>query len=69
MPAAEGLSAFESFYDRHWKTVYRICMMFLQSEADAEDCTEDVFVKVLTGGMVFEDEVPYEERRSLRFVL
>ena len=44
-------------------------MMFLKSEADAEDCTEDVFVKVLTGGIVFEDEVPYEERRGLRFVL
>lgn len=37
---------FEAFYDRHWKYVYRLCFTYMKNEADAEDCTEDVFVKV-----------------------
>ena len=35
----------------------------MKSEADAEDCTEDVFVKVLTGDFSFEDET--HERKWL----
>ncbi|MBO4653264.1 MAG: RNA polymerase sigma factor [Lachnospiraceae bacterium] len=54
---------FEAFYERHWKYVYRLCYTYMQSEADAEDCTEDVFVKVLTGDFAFEDET--HERKWL----
>ncbi|MBP5354383.1 MAG: RNA polymerase sigma factor [Lachnospiraceae bacterium] len=54
---------FEAFYERHWKYVYRLCYTYMQSEADAEDCTEDVFVKVLTGEFAFEDET--HERKWL----
>lgn len=54
---------FEAFYERHWKYVYRLCFTYMKSEADAEDCAEDVFVKVLTGGQVFEDET--QERKWL----
>ena len=54
---------FESFYERHWKYVYRLCFTYMKSEADAEDCTEDVFVKVLTGNFAFEDET--HERKWL----
>lgn len=50
MPADE---AFAAFYERHYKMVYRICLVYLKNTADAEDCTEDVFVKVLTGGFRF----------------
>ncbi len=46
---------FEAFYERHWKYVYRLCFSYLQNEADAEDVTEDIFVKVLTGDCVFRD--------------
>ena len=46
---------FEAFYARHWKYVCRLCFTYMKSEADAEDCTEDVFVKVLTGDFSFED--------------
>lgn len=35
----------------------------MKSEADAEDCTEDVFVKVLTGEFSFNDEI--HERKWL----
>lgn len=54
---------FEAFYERHYKYVYRLCFTYMKSEADAEDCTEDVFVKVLTGNYAFEDET--HERKWL----
>ena len=54
---------FEAFYDIHWKYVYRLCFTYMKIEADAEDCTEDVFVKVLTGDFAFEDET--HERKWL----
>ena len=54
---------FEAFYDRHWKYVYRLCFTYMKNEADAEDCTEDVFVKILTGHFGFEDET--HERKWL----
>ncbi len=56
-------AGFEAFYERNWKYVYRLCFTYLKSEAEAEDCTEDVFVKVLTGDFVFEDET--HERKWL----
>ncbi len=52
-PAAD----FGAFYERHWKYVYRLCFVYMKNEHDAEDCAEDVFVKVMTGGFSFEDEV------------
>lgn len=48
---------FEAFYERHWKYVYRLCFTYMKSASDAEDCAEDVFVKVLTGEITFDDEV------------
>ena len=54
---------FEVFYEKHWKYVYRLCLTYMQSAAEAEDCTEDVFVKVLTGEYNFSDEV--HERKWL----
>ena len=54
---------FEALYERHWKYVYRLCLTYMKSAADAEDCTEDVFVKVLTGNYTFTDQV--HERKWL----
>jgi len=54
---------FEAFYERHWKYVYRLCFTYMKSASDAEDCAEDVFVKVLTGEITFNDEV--HERKWL----
>ena len=47
---------FEAFYDRNYKLVYRICFTYMKNAHDAEDCTEDTFVKVLTGNISFNDE-------------
>lgn len=49
-------SSFESFYQRHYQLVYRICYSYLKNTADTEDCTEDVFVKVLSGEYEFTNE-------------
>ncbi|MBR5712196.1 MAG: RNA polymerase sigma factor [Lachnospiraceae bacterium] len=61
--ATQSNEAFEAFYERHWRYVYRLCFSFMRSESDAEDCTEDVFVKVLTGDFSFQDET--HERKWL----
>lgn len=47
---------FEAFYERNYKLVYRLCFTYMKNAAEAEDCTEDVFVKVLSGGYSFSDE-------------
>ena len=47
---------FAEFYKRHFEAVYRICYIFMQNAADAEDCTEDVFVKAMSAE--FNDEKP-----------
>ena len=53
--------AFEAFYLKHYKFVYRIAYSYMKEPHDAEDVTEDVFVKVLTGSFSFESE---EHERS-----
>ena len=62
-PALRTGADFDAFYEKNWLFVYRLCFTYLKSEADAEDCAEDVFVKVLTGGMTFTDET--HERKWL----
>ena len=47
---------FKAFYLRHFKAVYRVCYAFMKNAEDAEDCTEDTFVKVMTYDIVFENE-------------
>jgi RNA polymerase sigma-70 factor (ECF subfamily) len=46
---------FEALYERNWLYVYRLCYSYMGNQADAEDCTEDVFVKVLSGNITFKD--------------
>lgn len=41
---------FEAFYLRHFKAIYRVCYAFMKNAQDAEGCTEDTFVKVMTSG-------------------
>ena len=47
---------FEAFYFRHFKATYRVCYAFMKNAPDAEDCTEDAFVKAMTCGVSFENE-------------
>ena len=47
---------FEAFYLRHFKAIYRVCSAFMKNAPDAEDCTEDAFVKAMTCDVAFENE-------------
>ena len=53
--AQRASADFETFYKTHFKQVYRLCFSYLRNEADAEDITADVFVKVLKGDITFKD--------------
>ena len=47
---------FAVFYLRHFKAIYRVCYAFLKNAEDAEDCTEDAFVRAITSDAAFENE-------------
>ena len=47
---------FEAFYRRHVGAIYRLCYAFMKNAADAEDCTEDTFVRAMTCDVTFENE-------------
>ena len=47
---------FEAFYLRHFRAIYRVCYAFMKNAQDAEDCTEDAFVKAMTSDVAFENE-------------
>ena len=47
---------FQSIYDRQVDTVYRVCYSFMKHHADAEDLTQETFLKLLACGKQFESE-------------
>ena len=47
---------FEAFYLRHVKAIYHVCYAFMKNAQDAEDCTEDTFVRAMTNDVSFENE-------------
>ncbi len=42
-------------YQRHVKTVYRMCYMYLQNVADTEDAVQSVFLKLVHNQKTFQD--------------
>jgi len=50
-------------YDRHAKTVYRVCYMYVKNQADSEDMTHNVFVKLMDSERVFDS--PEHEKAFL----
>lgn len=54
MPAVP--QGFNELYKRNYAAVYRVCYIYMQSVQDAEDCTEDAFLKLINMGMTFNDE-------------
>lgn len=53
MPKSDS---FKQVYDRHARMVFNLCLNYLQNRQDAEEVTQDVFVKVHAGMGTFRGE-------------
>ncbi|HQV52791.1 MAG: RNA polymerase sigma factor [Flavobacteriales bacterium] len=49
-------TTFNEVYDRHVRMVYNLCMNYLHNPQDAEEATQDVFMKVHEGLSKFRGE-------------
>ncbi|MCI8423363.1 MAG: sigma-70 family RNA polymerase sigma factor [Lawsonibacter sp.] len=49
------LSSFEEKYDAYGSSVYRLAMVYLGRHADAEDVTQEAFLRLLTRAPAFAD--------------
>jgi len=47
---------FEQLYHRHVDVVYRVCYSFMKTTADAEDATQDTFIKLMRAKPRLADE-------------
>lgn len=47
---------FKKIYDRQAERVYRICLIYLKNESDAQDGLQEVFLKLLENPVSFKDE-------------
>lgn len=43
-------------YERHIKTVYRVCFAYMKNPADTEDAVQDTFYRLIKAGTPFESE-------------
>jgi len=43
-------------YDRHVKTVYRVCFMYMKNQADTEDMVQNTFLRLMRDNTVFQSE-------------
>ncbi len=57
---------FEAFYKKYWKYVLKLCLSYMKNQTEAEDVASDVFVKILSDAIVFNDEL--HERKWLTVV-
>ena len=48
--------AFLDIYNRHADTVYRVCFSFMKNKPEAEDMTQETFLRLLSAGKEFENE-------------
>lgn len=48
--------AFLEIYNRHADTVYRVCFSFMKNRPEAEDMTQETFLRLLSSGKEFENE-------------
>lgn len=47
---------FMLIYDRQVDTVYRVCYSFMRNKSDAEDMTQEAFLKLLSADVHFENQ-------------
>jgi RNA polymerase sigma-70 factor (ECF subfamily) len=39
----------EDVFERHHRTVYRVCMLYMKNPSDAEDMTQNTFLRLIDG--------------------
>jgi len=61
----DDTQAFETLYERYGAMVYRLAMVYLGRRADAEDVTQEAFLRLLCRAPVFAD-AEHEKRWLLR---
>lgn len=54
MPQDE--TAFAQFYARHVDSVYRICLIRMRNQMDAEDLTQETFLRAMDHPEIWEEE-------------
>lgn len=47
---------FRAIYDRQADRVYRLCMVYLKNDGDAQDGVQEIFLKLLQKNISFENE-------------
>lgn len=47
---------FREIYQRNVRSVYRICLLYLKNSSEAEDATQDIFIRFLEKQINFENE-------------
>jgi len=52
-------------YERHKKTVYRVCFAYMKNSADTEDAVQDTFFQLIKTGTAFES-VEHEKAWLIR---
>ena len=43
-------------YERHMKTIYRVCFAYMKNTPDTEDAVQDTFFQLIKTGKAFENE-------------
>ena len=43
-------------YNRHVKTVYRVCFMYMKNHPDTEDMVQNTFLRLMKDKTVFQSE-------------
>jgi RNA polymerase sigma factor (sigma-70 family) len=43
-------------YNRHVKTVYRVCFMYIKNQADTEDMVQNTFLRLMRDKTIFQSE-------------
>jgi RNA polymerase sigma-70 factor (ECF subfamily) len=53
---SQSVSEITEIYERHCKTVYRVCFAYMKNQADTEDAVQETFYKLIKVGTPFESK-------------
>ncbi|MCL2076902.1 MAG: RNA polymerase sigma factor [Oscillospiraceae bacterium] len=48
-------SQITEIYNRNYKSVYRVCFMYMKNKADTEDMLQNTFLRLISSGTLFEN--------------